>query len=388
MKILYLTLNFRENAGTLYTDLISGLLERGHEVTVVRSKPESDTALDVKSESFRILNVKTPDPFAKTLIKKAINQFLLTGSFKRACKKFLNDESFDLILYATPPVTLANLIIDLKKKYRAKTFLMLKDIFPQNAVDLGFFKKRSLPYLMYREKEEKYYKISDWIGCMSEGNKKHLIENNPKISHEAIYIFPNSISTKNLPSVPSKVFNKQITFMFGGNLGKPQAIKFLLAVAEKLINYEGAHFCIVGKGTESDYIKNRVKSKNLRNVTYKDRLPQKEYEELLSHADVGLICLDHRFTIPNIPSRLQAYLKLAKPILAFTDRCTDLKDMIENNDCGWWAASDEVNSAAELVKHICEHPDEITRKASHCQDYLRRDFDVMDNVRLLEKLMK
>ncbi len=135
---------------------------------------------------------------------------------------------YDLILYATPPITLYSAIKYCKKQYNAKTFLMLKDIFPQNAVDLELFSKYSLIYLYFRIKEKKYYQISDNIGCMSKGNIEYILENNHKINKKKLCIFYNSIRTNNNKST---IFNKNKTiFIFGGNIGKPQNIMFLLGV--------------------------------------------------------------------------------------------------------------------------------------------------------------
>ena len=90
----------------------------------------------------------------------------------RAIKKYLSDVKIDLVLYPTPPITFANTIAYIKKRDGAYAYLMLKDIFPAGAVDLGALKKTGLKGVIYRyfRKKEKYlYRISDKIGCMSRG---------------------------------------------------------------------------------------------------------------------------------------------------------------------------------------------------------------------------
>ena len=389
MKILYLTISFFEGEGTLYQDLVNALTEHGHEVTIVRSTPfEQETKLIKRTEYLSILNVRTPNPFEQNVFKKALNQISLSAFFKFAIVKFLSDRKFDVILYATPPVTLEKLILFLKKKYIAKTFLMLKDIFPQNAVDLNFFSKNSLIYKYYRMKEKKYYEISDFIGCMSHGNREYLLKHNRNIDKDKVLIFPNSISIKKLPEVLTRKYEEKVIFIFGGNLGKPQGIPFLLDVIEHLRDYNKAEFLIVGDGTESRKIEERIEKSSLGNLRYSRNLPREEYERVLMEADVGLICLDSHFTIPNIPSRFQAYLKLSKPVLAITDRNTDIRDMIIDNECGWWVASDDLLSTTRLIKKICENREDLVVKSRNCQKYLCRDFDVEGNVRILEDVLK
>ena len=53
-------------------------------------------------------------------------------------------------------------------------------------------------------------------------------------------------------------------------------------------------------------------------------LPKADYETIVASCDVGMIFLDHRFTIPNFPSRMLSYMKAKIPILAVTDPNTDV----------------------------------------------------------------
>lgn len=91
------------------------------------------------------------------------------------------------------PITLNLPVQYSKKKFNAKTYLMLKDIFPQNAVDLQMFKKSSLIYKYFRHKEKQLYNLSDKIGCMSQGNIDYLLRHNKFISKDKVEIFYNSI---------------------------------------------------------------------------------------------------------------------------------------------------------------------------------------------------
>ena len=385
MKILFMSMSLELGCKDLYCDLIENLIKRGHVITIVRSQYKiSKTNYNKVNGSFSILNVKTGDPFNKNLIKKGLNQILLSNYFKKAIKKYLDKENFDLILYATPPVTLASVVKYCKEKYQAKTFLMLKDIFPQNAVDLRMMKKESIVYKYFRKQEKKYYQYSDFIGCMSQRNKDYVLEHNPEVDSKKVGVFPNSIF---IEEVAGLSFNKNKTvFMFGGNLGKPQNISGLLNIIKKLKNYSKAEFYIIGKGAEEEKIKKFVEQEKCSNFSYKSFIPQKEYEEILKSVDIGLISLDPRFTIPNIPSRLQGYLKLKKPVLAITDINTDLKEMIMEHDCGWWCSALDEVKVIETIKYICENKEEQIKKGLNGFEYLEQEFDVEKNVDILESI--
>ena len=384
MNILFISMSLELGCKDLYCDLIDSLLKRNHNITIVRSLPNiSNTIYQERKTGLSVLDVKTGDPFSKNLFNKGLNQIMIGIHLKRAIKKYLSEDSFDLILYATPPVTLAGVVKYCKDKYHAKTFLMLKDIFPQNAVDLGMMSKAGIIYKYFRNQEKKYYRYSDYIGCMSQANMEYVLRHNSDVKKEKVHIFPNSIE---IDFAGRTVFNEDKTvFMFGGNLGKPQNISFLIDLSRRLKDYSKAEFVIVGDGTEQEKIVEYVTNEKPSNLTFNKRLPQEEYEKLLQTADVGLISLDPRFTIPNVPSRMQTYMKLKKPILAITDTATDVKNMILNNDCGWWCDARNLNDAEKLVKIICENKDKQKKKGLNGFEFLKKEFDVELNADKIEE---
>lgn len=384
MNILFVSMSLELGSNDLYCDLIESLLNRKHKITVVRSLPNiKSTTFREQENGLQVLDVKTGNPFSKNLIKKGLNQILIGTYLKQAIRKYLSKEKYDLILYATPPVTLANLVKYCKSKYHAKTFLMLKDIFPQNAVDLEMMKTTSAIYKYFRNQEKKYYKYSDYIGCMSQANLEYVLKHNPEIDKKKVHIFPNSIKI-NFDG-KTEFNNKKTVFIIGGNLGKPQNITLLINLSRKLKDYPKAEFIIVGDGTEQEKILKYVANEKPQNFIYIKRLPQKEYEKILQTADVGLISLDPRFTIPNVPSRMQVYMKLKKPIFAITDVTTDVQKMVIENDCGWWCNASELNEAQKIVKIICENKEEQKIKGLNGFEFLKREYDVESNVDIIEE---
>ena len=120
--------------------------------------------------NIEVLRVKVGNQFGVGLVEKGITTLKVKPLLKKAIDSYLAEREYDLILYSTPPVTLADLVVYCKKKYKAKSYLMLKDIFPQNGVDLNLFSKKNVLYKYFRLKEKKLYQHSDRIVCMSNAN--------------------------------------------------------------------------------------------------------------------------------------------------------------------------------------------------------------------------
>lgn len=295
--------------------------------------------------------VQTLNITKANIVEKGLGTILIEFQFTRAIRKYFSKIKYDLILYATPPITFNRLIKKLKGKHHATTYLLLKDIFPQNAVDLGLLHKASPIYQFFRAKEKKLYQVSDNIGCMSPANVSYLISNNPEIHPSKVEVCPNSISLVSYEEINKDQLRQQYgipekttVFIYGGNLGKTQAIDFLIEVLMINKNRNDAFFVIAGSGTEVHKINKFIETENPQNIILLSQIPRNDFDLLVSACDVGLIFLNHLFTIPNFPSRLLNYLEFGKPVLMATDPHTDVGKIAEENGFGLWVESDDVES--------------------------------------------
>ena len=174
MKVLFLTLARITNIKVreIYTDLMRKFRDEGHElfiVTPTERRFREKTKLNI-IDHVNILQVKTLNIQKANIIEKGIGTLLIEYQFLNAINKHLNHKKFDLILYSTPPITLTKVISNIKKKNGASTYLLLKDIFPQNAVDLGMIKKNSYLHKYFRKKEQKWLRTGTILthpGCIS-----------------------------------------------------------------------------------------------------------------------------------------------------------------------------------------------------------------------------
>ena len=370
MNCIFLTMsNITEvESNSIYSDLMRMFRDKGHEVYIVspRERRSGEKTRLSKTDGVHILGVRTLNLQKTNVIEKGIGQVLVESQFKNAIKQYLNGLKFDLILYSTPPITFPKVIEYLKlTNPSAKTYLLLKDIFPQNAVDLGMMSTSGLKGLLYeffRKKEKKLYVLSDHIGCMSPANVEYLLAHNPEIASDRGEVAPNSLELI-VESLESKDPKEEImhkyglpldkpVFIYGGNLGKPQGIPFLIQCLDANANREDCHFVVVGDGTEYAKLESWYKAKQPKSVSVFRRLPKEDYDQLVRGCDVGLIFLDYRFTIPNYPSRLLSYLVEKKPIIAATDPNCDTGSIAEANGYGYWCPSNDVNAFTKCVDRM------------------------------------
>lgn len=384
MNVLFLCLSkvWDIKEREIYSDLLREFVKYGNNVfvvTPVERKYNESTQL-VDQGKAKILKVRTLNIQKTNLVEKGIGTFLIEFQYLSAIKKYFSGIHFDLTLYATPPITLVKPIKYIKKRDKAKTYLMLKDIFPQNAIDIGIMSKngiKGLLYKIFRRKEKQLYALSDHIGCMSQANVDYVLMHNPEISPQKVEICPNSIEFVDMSLTESERLDMRSkydlpldkkVFVYGGNLGKPQGIPFLIDCLRAEKESQDAFFLIVGDGTEYDKLHSFVSDEKPQNVKLMKRLPKEDYDRLVAACDVGMIFLDHRFTIPNFPSRLLSYMQAGLPVLACTDPNTDIGKTIEEGKFGWWCESNSVSGFKEIVSGIV---DDNTDYSAVCIDYLK-----------------
>lgn len=395
MRVLYIATSFPEpNKGaTIYTDLAEALHEAGHEITVAVSEQArnlSQTQMK-KERGFDVLRIVTGNYYDVGFIEKGITTLRIPTLMKKGISKYLSNREFDFILYEAPPVTNSSLVAWAKKKFDCPSYLMLKDIFPQNAVDIGIIKKNSMIFNFFKYKEKDLYESADIIGCMSEANKQYIIKHNSWLNENKVELFPNTKKiTNEINPVTLEMRKKYFipedacVFLFGGNMGKPQYVDLLCEAIIDCKNDDGIYFLFVGRGTDRYKLEQTIQENDIRNAMVFENLPRDEYEQITKECDVGLIILDPRFTIPNYPSRILSYMEYAKPVLAATDKVTDIKELIEGAQCGEWVWSGDKEAFIEKIRYMSTSKDLIV-KGKNGRKYIEENFIVKSSLEILER---
>lgn len=401
MNVLFLTLlsfdSLQER--NIYTDLLREFVKNGHQVYAISptEKRQNVKTHLIKEENATILRLQIGNTQKTNMIEKGISTILIEPTFKKAIKAYFANVKFDLVLYSTPPITLVSAIEYVKKRDNAKTYLLLKDIFPQNAVDIGMMSKNGLKGILYkhfRNQEKKLYRISDRIGCMSQANVDYVLKHNPEIDSAIVEVCPNSIDVidKSVDDETRKLIRKKYgipedkkVFVYGGNLGKPQGIPFMIECLKKCHYIDDAFFLIVGDGTEYGILeKNFVDEEKPTNVKLLRRLPKDDYDTMVGACDVGMIFLDYRFTIPNFPSRLLSYMQAGIPVLACTDPNTDIGKVIVDGGFGWWCESNRVQKFGDIIDKVSKI--DISTKGTNAYKYLMEHYTIGQAYSIIKRL--
>lgn len=402
MKILFLMIKYDEGSNGLYEELVEEFVERGNEIyiaTINERRNGNPTEL-IEDKSKKILRIKTGNMFKTNFIEKGLATISLGYLFKKNIKKYWNDVEFDIVIQNTPPITFTPVIKWLKQKNKLISYLILRDIFPQNALDLGIIKNKFL-FNYFRKKEKELYRFSDLIGCMSKGNIEYLLEHNSEISRDKMHILRNWGKIKEKINIDRENLRKEYNYqnndfilVFGGNMGKPQELDFLLEIAQELFEEKNIKFLFIGQGTEQKRLKQKSKEMELVNVKFIDFIPREDYEKVLAMCDLGIISLSSKFTIPNIPSKTIDYFKLELPVIAFVDNNTDYSEVLESEArAGLCSLHGDIKKAKENILKFQENKELREKFGKNGREYYERYLGVdiayntiMKEVRILKEI--
>jgi len=337
----------------MYTALVEEFIKNGHDVSVVAPvNQQRKTEISIE-KGISILRVKTLPIKNVGNIRKGIANLLLPYQYNRAINKHFRNKKFDLVVMPTPPITLVTLAAKIKNQNNALLYLVLRDIFPQNAVDLGFMRKGGFIQRYFRKKERKLYKEADAIGCMSDGNIRYIMDHNKSILESKLEVLRNfQIKydfSQNNNQIDKAVYDLEGKFVvvFGGNMGKAQQLENVLELAKRCSVYPDVLFLLLGEGLAMQRLETTINEQKISNIKILRTIPKQKYQDLLGICDIGLISLHQNFTIPNIPSKTLDYFNVGLPVLASVDKATDYGSVLDNANAGLWSDSGDI----EALKH-------------------------------------
>jgi len=327
-----------KSGAKLVHDLGVEMHRQGHQVTILTPSERNISDLELTTEDgLLIARVKTGQLKGASKIERALHEISLSKNLWDKGKDFFEANLHDLIVFYSPSIFFGELVGRLKKLWFCPAYLILRDIFPQWAVDAGVMRKGPA-YRFFRWKEFAQYKVADVIGVQSPANLDYFAEHAPnkKFHLEVLY---NWTAADEAPKPSGAHRNRlglqnKVVFFYGGNIGVAQDMDNIVRLAAHLQREPRAHVLLVGEGSEVERLKAMIHAQGLTNIQLLPAVGQKEYLEMLVEFDVGLMSLDRRLKTQNFPGKLLGYMSCAKPLLCSINPGNDLKAMVEQHEAG------------------------------------------------------
>lgn len=369
-----------KSSAKLMYDLGQDLLLKGHEVSIITVCEDIDEKIQISIEDgVNVVRVKSGKIDGANRYIRALNEFRLSSSIWKNGKDFFNNNTCDLVIWYSPSIFFGSLIKKIKMKNNCFSYLILRDIFPQWALDTGILKK-GIIFNFFKKVEIVQYENADIIGVQSPDNLLYFKNSNlyDKYKIEVLYNWTSLVNTENLKTdfrLKLGLQNK-VVFFYGGNIGQAQDLQNIIRLASRIQNETSAHFLIVGDGTESIKLKKIISELQLKNISILKSVDQSTYFAMLSEFDVGLISLERNFRTSNFPGKMLGYMQYSKPILASINPGNDLKKILLDNNAGLVSINGDDDLLVKNCLYLIQNPDARNKIGNNGYNLLKNIFSV------------
>ena len=369
-----------KSSAKLVHDLGLELHRRGNQVFVLTpSELVSQPLTTTLEDNLLIARVKTRKIKGAHKALRAIEEAQLSTKLWRKAKCFLLQNQCDLILFYSPSIFFGPLVRKLKALWGCPAYLILRDIFPEWAVDARIL-RRGLVYQFFRRMETYQYETADLIAVQSPGNLEYFARAFPQKQFRLKVLY--NWTRLNEPDLPCTNYRARLglennfVFVYGGNIGVAQDIDNLCRLAARLAQRTNVHFVLTGSGSEVLRLNNSIAAQGLHNVHILPAVDQKEYLSMVSEFDVGLVSLDARLQTHNVPGKLLSYLYWGLPVLASVNRGNDLFDILNRNRSGFCCVNGDDESLVRAAQKLVDDPDLRSQMGGNARRLLERTFSV------------
>jgi glycosyltransferase involved in cell wall biosynthesis len=351
-----------------------------HEVIVLTPSDRVSKKFEVTNEfGFQVVRIKTRNIKGAWRAFRAIEELRLSSVLWRHARPFLLEHPADLIVFYSPTIFWAPLVRRLKSLWHCPAYMILRDIFPAWAVDVGILRK-GLIYYFFRRKEILQYEIADRIAVQSPANLEYFAREfqTQRYRLEVLYNWM-SLQVDHLPQTNYRAqlgLQGKVVFVYGGNLGVAQDVDNIVRLAQGLAHHDHIRFLLVGEGSEVPRLKGLLAEKRLQNIQILQAVSPPEYLALLSEFDVGLLSLDQRLKTQNVPGKLLGYMYWSKPTLASINPGNDLFEILEEDQAGLCLLNGDDDGLCAAALRLANEPDLRCRMGKNARTLLERLFSV------------
>jgi len=361
----------RTSGAVQLRDLSLEFVRQGHAATVMI--PSSDLKQPWSLEDMngvRILRLKAPHTKDIGHVQRTVNEFLLPFIMLRNLRKSpLSNERWGGVVWYSPTIFLGPIANALKKASACRSYLIIRDIFPEWAVDMQLL-NRGLVYRFFKAIEHYQYSVADVIGVQTSANLRYF-DHWAKQSGKRVEVLQNWLA--DAPKVGSSIsvadgpLAGRTIFVYAGNMGIAQGMDILLDLAERLLSRCDIGFLFVGRGSDAQRLRDDAKARGLNNVVFHDEIDPSEIPSLYAQCHVGIVALDSRHKTHNIPGKFLSYMQSGLPVLASINPGNDLADLIQKECVGRVCTDHSVDTLQRLVLELADEIASDKSTAVHCR---------------------
>lgn len=387
MNILVVSQHFWPESFRI-NEVVESLRSQGCQVAVLTGQPNypegavfegyraADTVTELHPSGYTIHRVPLIPRGAGGARRLALNYLSFLASACLLGPWLLRRQRFDVVfVYGTSPILQAIAGVVLKWVKHAVLVTWVQDQWPESLEATGFVRDRrilasvaSVVKWIYRRSDLLLVPSAAFLPSVQAMAGTTPVEYHPNPGERA---FDPGVAAVESAFRLESGFN----VVFAGNLGTVQALDTVLAAAELLRDRFDIRFVLVGSGSRSAWLQQRIEVMALANVRLAGRFAPEAMPAILAQASVLLVSLVRSpIMSQTVPSKLQAYLAAGRPVIASLDG--EGARVLEEAGAGLTCPAEDAVALAAAILRLSSVPDhELVRMGESGRRYYERHFD-------------
>ena len=382
----------RTSGAVQLRDLSREFARQGHQLTVLLPASDLDRDWELQNaDGVEVLRLRAPRTKDIGYVRRTLGELLMPFAMLRNLRKSpLARQKWDGVVWYAPSIFHGPLASALKRASGCKGYLIIRDIFPEWAVDMGLM-GRGLPYRFFDAVARYQYSVADVIGVQTPGNLAYFEKwrQQPGRTLEVLQNWLGEPAKKPCAiRVDATLLAGRKVFVYAGNMGVAQGMDRVLDLAERLLHRPDVGFLFVGRGSDAARLKTTAQARGLSNVVFFDEIDPDEIPDLYAQCSVGIVALDPRHQSHNIPGKFLTYMQSGLPVLANVNTGNDLAALIRREQVGQVCESNDVEQLARMAETLLSQISTDLALPLRCSQLFARQFSVEQAVcQILTALM-
>lgn len=379
MNILYIHQYFctpQEPGATRSYWISKELVRRGHKVVMITSATENHPGTHVEmidGIEVHYINNEYSNYMSKFDKVKSFVKFMI-----KSVKEASSQKNINMVFATSTPLTVGGVALWLKKAKGWNYVFEVRDLWPEFPIQVGAIKNKLLINILRRFEKSIYNNAKHVIG-LSPGMIDGILK--AGTPSKKVSMVPNMSKPDSFYPHPA---NHEIADAFGINLSKFNIIHFgsmgvanglnYLIEAARFLKDDNVDFLFMGEGATEPKLKDLANKYSLSNVKFLGNHPMKTVMEVVNCCDLSVTSfMNLPILATNSPNKLFDSLSAGKPIAVNSNGWT--KEMVEVNDCGFYADPDNPEDFAMKVKEIKDNKDILQRWGDNARRLSETTYD-------------
>ena len=374
------------NSGAIQLqDLVQEFVRQGHSICVILPAPGQNNRWQLEHRhGAEILRLRAPRTKDLNHARRAMAEVAMSFVMLRNMSKSpFPLRGWEGVVWYSPSIFHGPLVSALKRASGCQGYLIVRDIFPEWAADVGLM-SRGLLYKIFKWIAAYQYSLADVIGVQTYGNKHYFVKWVQRRGR-VIEVLQNWASDRVPAPCPIRLDKTCLAgrkiFVYAGNMGMAQRIDIFFDLADRFEKRTDVGFLFVGRGSEVPRLKNLVKARSLSNTLIYDEIEPEELTNLYAQCTAGIVALDPKHKTHNIPGKFLTYIQHGLPVLANINRGNDLALTIVTHGVGRVSENNNLDELFRLAELMLFDLTSDPNVSARCRNLFEREFRVENAVR-------